>query len=185
VAIELTSRRVFDLSSASVMVFERSPELAKVAAHLVRGFGAHKVREICKFDDALGYAREAPLDLIIADPQAAKGRAMEFLRWLRRTETAANRFVPIILIAEQTADSLIKVLRDAGANFIIAKPYTADTLLNRINWVGKDKRPFVVAEGYVGPCRRISPGGLPLNRRGRRAADALILPAEERAREAG
>jgi DNA-binding response OmpR family regulator len=184
-AIEHTSRRVFDLSSASVLVFERSPELAKVAAHLVRGFGAYKVREVCKFDDALAYARSEPLDLIIADPQAAKGRAMEFLRWLRRTETTANRFAPIILTAEQTPDSLIKVLRDAGANFIIAKPYAPGALLNRINWIGKDKRPFVVAEGYVGPCRRTSPGGLPIGRRGRRAADALLVNEPQLAREAG
>ncbi|MEJ0022631.1 MAG: response regulator [Alphaproteobacteria bacterium] len=182
-ATELNERRVFDLASASVLVFERSPEQAKVAAHLVRGFGAFKVRETCKFDDAQAYARSEPLDLIIADPEAAKGRAMEFLRWLRRAETTPNRCVPIILTADQTANSLIKVLRDAGANFIIAKPYRADTLLNRINWVGKDKRPFVVAEGYVGPCRRISPGGVPLGR-GRRAADALVLAAEERKREA-
>jgi DNA-binding response OmpR family regulator len=179
VAIEHTSRRVFDLSSASVLVFERNPDIARVPTQLLRGFGARKVREVFKFDEACDYAREETIDLILADPEAAKGRAMEFLRWLRRAEETPNRFAPIILVAAQTPDSLIKVLRDAGANFIVAKPYSPATLLNRVNWISKDKRPFVEAAGYVGPCRRTSPGGLPLGRRGRRAADALVLPAED------
>lgn len=177
-AIEHTSRRVFDLATASVLVFERSPELARAAAILIRGFGALKVREVSKFDDACAYAGAEQLDLIVADPEAAKGRAMDFLRWLRR-DCPPNRFVPIILAAEQTPTSLIKVLRDAGANFIIAKPYAPGALLNRINWLAKDKRPFVEADGYVGPCRRTTPGGIPLGRRGRRAADALVLAKRE------
>ncbi len=173
-AVEHIARRVFDLSMASVLVFERSPETARLATQSLRGFGAGKVREVYKHDDAMAYARENPLDLIVADPEAAKGRALDFLRWLRRSGLEPNRFVPIILVAAQTPSSMIATLRSTGANFIIAKPYAAKTLLNRVEWVGKDKRPFVETAAYVGPCRRVGPGGLPLGRRGRRAADTVI-----------
>lgn len=178
-AIEHTGRRVFELSTATVLVFEHNPQLARGAGQFVRSFGARKVLEVCRHDDARAITGAEPIDLIIADPSAAKGRAMDFLQWVRRT-ASQNRFTPIILVASQTPQSLIAVLRQAGGNFIIAKPYTADTLLNRINWVARDKRPFVETEHYTGPCRRVSPGGLPLGARGRRAADALMVNEAQR-----
>jgi DNA-binding response OmpR family regulator len=160
---------------ASVLVFERGPETARLATQSLRGFGAGKVREVYKYDDAIAYARENPLDLIVADPEAAKGRALDFLRWLRRSDLDPNRFAPIILVAAQTPSSMIATLRSTGANFVIAKPYAAKTLLNRVEWVAKDKRPFVEAGAYVGPCRRISAAGLPLTKRGRRASDTDVV----------
>jgi DNA-binding response OmpR family regulator len=176
VAIEHKARRVFDLSTASILVFEQTLEEARAVGQTLCSFGARRVREVHQLAAARAVACEERFELIIADPHAGMGQAMDFLQWVRRAPEVLNRFAPVILLAAQTSKSPIATLRAAGANFIIAKPYSIATLRNRIDWVGKDQRPFVETEVYVGPCRRITPGGKPI-RGGRRAADALLVDA--------
>ena len=59
-------------NKASVLVFERSPELARAAAILIRGFGAAKVREVSKFDDACAYAGAEQLRRNVFNAPAVK-----------------------------------------------------------------------------------------------------------------
>ena len=61
--------------------------------------------------------------------------------------------------------------RDVGANFVVAKPLSAAVLLQRVLWVGRDRRPFVNAENYVGPDRRFKFEGPPPGTEGRRESD--------------
>ncbi len=170
------ARKVFELATASILVFEHTPEEARAVGQVLCSFGARNVREVFQLSAARAAATSERLDLIIADPYAAVGQAMDFLRWARRAPNVANRFAPAILLAAAGERSPIATLRMAGANFIIAKPYTTETLRNRIDWVGRDQRPFIEAEHYVGPCRRITPDGKPV-RGGRRASDALLTEA--------
>jgi hypothetical protein len=57
--------------------------------------------------------------------------------------------------------------RHAGANALIGKPLSAKVLNATINKVLTHPRPFVEADGYVGPCRRagIVTAGAPKKRR--------------------
>ncbi len=175
-AVEHKARRVFELATASILVFEQTPEAARAVGQLLYTFGARNVREVFQLSAARAVAASERLELIIADPHAAMGQAMDFLRWARRAPEVLNRFTPVILLAAPGERSPIATLRFAGANFIIAKPYKTDTLRNRVDWVGRDQRPFVETDNYIGPCRRITAGGRPV-RGGRRAADALLVGA--------
>jgi DNA-binding response OmpR family regulator len=62
--------------------------------------------------------------------------------------------------------------RDAGANFVLTKPIAPNLLLQRIMWIGRDARPFVELESYVGPDRRFSLDGPPDGAPDRRAGGA-------------
>jgi hypothetical protein len=57
--------------------------------------------------------------------------------------------------------------RHAGANALIGKPLSAKVLTTTITKVLANPRPFIDAEGYVGPCRRagIVTAGAPKKRR--------------------
>ncbi len=44
--------------------------------------------------------------------------------------------------------------RDAGANVVVAKPLSPEILLQRIHWVARESRSFIVAPNYAGPDRR-------------------------------
>ena len=51
--------------------------------------------------------------------------------------------------------------RNAGANMIIRKPVAPSVLLDRIEWIARNTRPFVDSGDYRGPDRRIR--NLPLS----------------------
>ena len=162
-----------------MLVFERSADSSKILVQMMRGFGAAKITEVNSLEAARFHVQNEVVDIIIADPEAAGGEAMEFLRWLRRSNLDPNRFTSILLVAGHIKDGLVKLARDSGANFVIAKPLAPKVLLDRILWVASDKRPFVDAGVYVGPDRRFHTSGLPMDRPGRRAGDEAVSSPEK------
>ncbi|MDP1778605.1 MAG: response regulator, partial [Brevundimonas sp.] len=83
------------------------------------------------------------------------------VRWLRRSGLEPNAFVPVIMTAAHIRRSRVTEARDCGANFIVTKPFSATTLLERIVWVSKDERPFLEIGDYFGPDRRFRMAAAP------------------------
>ena len=61
--------------------------------------------------------------------------------------------------------------RDCGANFLVKRPLSPMALLERIVWVSKEGRGFVLDENYVGPDRRFKATVMPKG--GRRREDRV------------
>lgn len=164
-------KRWINLERVSVMLLEQSDHSYKITSQILGGFGVRDIRACRSTDEARARTNAVQLDLIIADPSSLGGGGMEFLRWLRRSEKNANRFVPIILVSGHSSTAAVKLSRDAGANFFIAKPFTPKVLLERIMFIARDKRPYVDAGTYVGPDRRWKGDGPPDDMPGRRSGD--------------
>ena len=89
-----------------------------------------------------GYAfgRTAPRALIFIDGEALT------------TASAAGLFV---IGFDRDASASVQIeARDAGVTEFIVKPITAKAVLDRLNAVIMKPRPFIKADGYIGPCRR-------------------------------
>lgn len=168
---ELDPKRWINLEKVTLLVLDQSIHGAKILSQIARGCGVRNVRSCTTAQEARSEATSTAFDLIVADPGVDQGGGIEFLRWLRRQEKNANRFVPIILVSGHSTSTAVKLSRDAGANFFIAKPLTAKTLLERILWVARDKRPFVEVGDYLGPDRRFKIEGPPKGVTGRRDSD--------------
>jgi len=65
-----------------------------------------------------------------------------------------NALVPGFRTAAHIRRPRVADARDCGASFIITKPFSATTLLERIVWVARDGRPFLEVGDYFGPDRR-------------------------------
>lgn len=164
-------KRWINLERVSVMLLEQSDHSRKISSQILRGFGIRDIHALKHLEDARASTQQVQLDLIIADPAALNGSGMDFLRWLRRAESNANRFVPIILVSGHANSASVALSRDAGASFFVAKPFTPKVLLERIMFVARDKRPYVDAGLYVGPDRRWKGDGPPDGTPGRRNSD--------------
>ncbi len=166
----------FNLSSAVVMVVDRSTHSSDVIVQILSGFGVHKILRCQTVKRAMELFSVNAVDLILIDPELEDEDGFEFIRDIRRSKSE-NRFVPVILISGHAKISSIKRARDCGANFFVAKPLTPSVVLQRIHWVASDKRQFVdVVDGsYVGPDRRFKFEGPPPGSEGRRETD---LPVE-------
>lgn len=150
----LRESAVFNFNGAVTMVIEDSPFALELTAQALLGFGI-KVRHSCSSAaEAIGILRDHPVDLILVDCEMPGMSGYEFVRWLRRSGLEPNAFAPVIMTAAHVRRSKVSEARDCGANFLITKPFSAGTLLERIVWVSRDARPFLEVGDYFGPDRR-------------------------------
>jgi DNA-binding response OmpR family regulator len=77
----------------------------------------------------------------------------------------------IIMLTGHADPAHVFRARDAGVSEFLAKPLSARLLVERLNAVLFNERPFVRAPTYAGPCRRRRSEGVYRGPR-RRASDA-------------
>jgi CheY-like chemotaxis protein len=170
----LPSTRI-NLEKATVLVLDDNGASLDILSQVVSGFGVKQLLRAESVADAQTLIRTKTFDLIISDVQMPVTDGIEFIEWLRKEGGENNRYVPVILVTGHTRTSQIFKLRDAGSNYVVAKPITPKVLLERIVWVAREERQFIECDTYIGPDRRFKHEGPPPGTDGRRKDD---LPAE-------
>jgi len=150
----LRESAVINLGSASTMVVDDSPFALELTAQSLMGFGIRTRHACIGAAEAMEILRDQNIDLLVVDCDMPGIDGFELVRWLRRSGLEPNAFVPVIMTAAHIRRSRVAEARDCGANFIITKPFSAATLLERIVWVSRDGRPFLEVGDYFGPDRR-------------------------------
>ena len=181
----LRESAVFNFAGAVTMVIDDSPFALELTAQAVLGFGI-KVRHACSSAaEAIGVLRDHPVDLILVDCEMPGMSGYEFVRWLRRSGLEPNAFAPVIMTAAHVRRSKVSEARDCGASFVITKPFSASTLLERLVWVARDARPFLEVGDYFGPDRRFRQGDPPGEERRASLIRKAQFDAEQRAASGG
>ena len=160
-----------NLERSVVLLVNDHPQGLEALTGMVRGFGVRKQFKTKSGAEAMHIVKTQELDLIITDSSLPDMDGYDFIRWLRREAQPEAQFTPVIMLSGHAARSMVEKSRDSGANFVMAKPFTPEILLQRIFWVAKDERQMVKAENYVGPDRRFKNLGPPLGMKGRRKDD--------------
>ena len=70
-------------------------------------------------------------------------------------------------------EAILKKARDCGAHFVMTKPLTPITVLERVLWIAREGRRFVESDTYMGPDRRFKNEGVPAGQVGRRRDDLV------------
>lgn len=150
----LRDSAVINLSGAATMVVDDSPFALDLTSQSLMGFGI-RVRHAClSAAEAMEILKEQTIDLLLVDCEMPGMDGFELVRWLRRSGLEPNAFVPVIMTAAHIRRPRVAEARDCGASFIVTKPFSATTLLERIVWVARDSRPFLEVGDYFGPDRR-------------------------------
>ena len=160
-----------NLERSVVLLVNDHPQGLEALSGMVRGFGVRKQFKTKSGAEAMHIVKSQELDLIILDSALPDMDGYDFIRWLRREAQPEAQFTPVIMLTGHAARTMVEKSRDSGANFVMAKPFTPEILLQRIFWVAKDERQMVKAENYVGPDRRFKNLGPPLGMKGRRKDD--------------
>tara|TARA_R110000782_G_scaffold40276_3_gene93050 strand:- start:309 stop:824 length:516 start_codon:yes stop_codon:yes gene_type:complete len=147
------------------MVVDDSPFALDLTKQALLGFGI-RTRYSCRSAaEAISILKESPVDLVLVDCEMPGTDGFELVRWLRRSGLDPNAFAPVIMTAAHLRRSRAAEARDCGASFVIVKPFSAVTLLERIVWVSRDQRPFLEVGDYFGPDRRFREGEPPAEER--------------------
>lgn len=150
----LRDSAIFNLDSAVTMVVDDSTFALELTTQALLGFGI-KTRYAChSASEAMEILQDSDIDLLMVDADMPGTSGYEMVRWLRRANFEPNSFVPVILMAPHVRRKNLDEARNCGANFVITKPFSATTLLERVVWVARDQRPFLTVGDYFGPDRR-------------------------------
>ena len=64
-------------------------------------------------------------------------KGFEFVKWVRSERLGSNSNVPIFIVTGHAFLRAVTETRQAGADYVIAKPYSPSVLLDRIVWVAE------------------------------------------------
>ena len=151
----LRESAVFNLTNAVTMVVDDSSFGLDLTTEALRGFGIQTRYSCCNAGEAMEILKDNTVDLILVDCEMPGMDGHELVRWLRGSGLDPNAYVPVIMTAGHVRKSKVKAVRDCGANFLVTKPFSAASLLERLVWVARDTRPFLEAGDYKGPDRRL------------------------------
>lgn len=172
----LRDSAVINLAGAATMVVDDSPFALDLTTQALMGFGIRTRHACLGATEAMEILKEQTVDLLVVDCEMPGVDGFELVRWLRRSGLDPNAFAPVIMTAPHIRRPRVAEARDCGASFIITKPFSATTLLERIIWVARDGRPFLEVGDYFGPDRRFRTASAP---REERRADLIRKQAFE------
>jgi two-component system, chemotaxis family, chemotaxis protein CheY len=104
--------------------------------------------------DALQVLRDYPIDIVFCDINMRPMNGREFTSYIRMAPASPDPHVPIIVCTGHAEMEHICGARDAGANEILRKPITANSVYERVRAIIERPRPFVRSSTYFGPDRR-------------------------------
>lgn len=160
-----------NLSKSTVLLLQNNQTELDILGQVFIGFGVKAIRKCLSLGQAEEAIKTVNFDLLIVDCDMPAGAGFDFVAKVRRMEESDNRLAPTMLISGHTVSSSITRARDCGANFVVAKPITPKVMYDRVLWLAREEREFVVTPTYAGPCRRHKVFGPPAGMKGRRKED--------------
>lgn len=118
------------------------------------GAGFNNLREFDSLENFVDLVAVAQPDLILMDISLPGGDVAQLVSDLRHGRLGINPYLPVILTTWEAERSVVRKLMDAGADDLLVKPLSTKALLDRLEAVALNRKPFVVTSDYIGPDRR-------------------------------
>jgi CheY-like chemotaxis protein len=157
-----------------VCIVEPKKFEARILVDLLRNAGVDKVKVFADPAAALAALETFKANIVIASFEMTPQDGAAWTKAFRRNHKLADRQAAIFITSAAFSLTMAEQCRHAGANALIGKPLSAKVLTGTITKVLSKPRPFMEADGYVGPCRRagIVTAGAPKQRRKADASEA-------------
>ena len=107
-------------------------------------------------DGEAGFARYCrhEYDVVFTDSELEPTSGLDFVDQIRTSPESRNPYVPIVMLSAYSDEERVRLARDHGVTEFLAKPFTADIVLQRLEEVIENPRSFVRTASYFGPDRR-------------------------------
>lgn len=142
----------FDL--LKILLVDDNHHMRVLLTEILRAIGVRHVYEATDGAEALQLMRSHPIDIIMSDLAMHPLDGIDFVRLLRNSPDSPNPMAPVIMITGHSTMKRVNEARDVGVTEFLSKPVTARGVLERINRVVENPRPFVRTGDYFGPDRR-------------------------------
>jgi len=137
-----------------VVLAEANPE---VRADLTQGLldcGFKDVMSIGNMSQVVSAVNAGEVDLLIADTSLPEGDFNEYVNELRHGRHGDNPFLVVITLVSSPSRDSVHAAINSGTDHVLAKPFDAATLVEKITEMTHARKRFVVTTDYIGPDRR-------------------------------
>jgi len=137
-----------------ILLVDDNRHMRVLLAEILKALGVRNILEASDGAQALKMMRGQQIDIIMTDLSMQPLDGIDFVRLLRRSPDSPNPMCPVIMITGHSTLGRVQEARNAGVNEFMAKPLNARGVVERINQIVENPRPFVKTEDYFGPDRR-------------------------------
>jgi len=144
---------IMNLSSLHALVADENRSAAELVRSILGNAGVRRIT-IAPID-AFAQFQEHPIGLLIVDQSLGQDeQAIPLVRRVRNDPASPNVYVPILMLTGQPDVRRVIAARDAGVSEFLVKPFSAASLLKRVEALIQQPRAFVRSSSYFGPDRR-------------------------------
>jgi CheY-like chemotaxis protein len=144
----------YQFDRLKVLVVDDNAHMRKLVTTILQAFGVSQIFEAESGERAWAALRESNPDICVLDWVMEGMSGLDLVQKIRSDPQTPNPFVPVIMLTGHTHIDRVRQARDAGVNEFIAKPVSVKTMMQRLQTVIENPRPYVRTKVYFGPCRR-------------------------------
>ena len=155
----------YDFSRLSVLVVEDSKFMQTIFTNVLKALGVERITVTADGESAItlltpvkGATKEftglTGFDVVISDYFMPKLDGGMLLLWIRRANLSPDRFLPFIMVSAAADRDVLFKARDSGVSEFLAKPFSADSVAQRMVTAIEHPRQFIYCSTYFGPDRR-------------------------------
>ncbi len=145
------------LSEISVIVADADDTVRKMTIDALKSLGFTKIRQARSGEQVLSLVKQQHTDLLLTEWDIESMNGVELVRYLRKGKDSPNQRLSVIMVTARNSADDVRLARDAGITEYLVKPFTVQSLCDRLFAIVEKPRDFVIAPGFTGPDRRRKP----------------------------
>lgn len=144
----------YQLEGLRILIIDDNAHIRQLLRTILYAVGIHAI-DVAE-DGVTGFDSFCRLeyDLVFTDYEMEPVSGLDLVDMIRTSHKSPNPYVPIIMISSYSDGERVQNARDHGVTEFLAKPFTVDVLMSRLESVIEEPRPFVRTDTYFGPDRR-------------------------------
>jgi CheY-like chemotaxis protein len=148
-----TAQSFYDL--AEILVCDPVASNRAATRSALYSLGCRHIEIGSNLRDFMDALENRPPDLALCEAQVGEAELCRAIRDIRQGEQSYNPFAIIIVTAWTPSTALTTEILNAGADGLLLRPFSVALLDLRIRMHVLQQKPFIVADDYIGPERRI------------------------------
>lgn len=142
------------LDKIRVVLAEPNVEFRASLKEKLEGFGLTNIFATGNLSHVEQAVNRGDVDMLIGDTILPEGDFNQYVHQLRHGQQGSNPFLVTITMVNEPSSQAVHAAIDSGTDHVLAKPFSAETLIERIAELTHARKRFVVTTDYIGPDRR-------------------------------
>lgn len=150
----MSSQTKLPLSYFHTIIADPNYHLASILKTMLTAMGFVHVQIVRSEKEAYECIRLYKYDILLTELSFREGSGLRLVERIRQTPECLNPTLPVIALSGRAELSDVMAARDVGINEFVVKPFTIQTIFDRLERVIEFPRNFLVSQNYIGPERR-------------------------------